>query len=470
MDIDDINNIYITVKKIWEDKSPNDDQNVFDTCIKNEDKALMLISAEKYGTPQYLLNQNELIKRANYFKETFKACIPNIDFFYAFKCNDLPFLLKTLKTIGYNADVAGLFECQLASKLGFNKIIFTGPGKDKEELKMAVKKHDKIYLNIDNLEELQRLKDYLSENIINKKIMVSIRINPDPSPTNIWTKFGINLQDLKNIVDIIEKDSRLRLVGLHFHSSFNKSSERYLNKIMLLGEYLKSNLASQVKKLSFIDIGGGFFPENVAFLAKSSQKGELYNLLQDYSETENKKLNLIFDPYSFSIRTVDPLEKFAIDIGKYLEKYILPLNSKLKIFVEPGRYIVTHSTAILVKVVAIKQDCVVVDGGVNLVGDYRFEEYSYAPIINLSNPSLVWRRKIIYGPLCDPSDLWGFSYYGGEIMNGDVLAILHQGAYTYSCSWRFIKPIAQYVALCGKEPLLVKEKETFKERYSGCRF
>ncbi len=92
------------------------------------------------------------------------------------------------------------------------------------------------------------------------------------------------------------------------------------------------------------------------------------------------------------------------------------MPSGLKIFFEPGRFIAIHSTSILLKVISIKDnECVITNGGINLVGDYRFAEYSFAPIINLSNPSYKLKKKIIYGPLCDPSDLCGYSYFGEDI-------------------------------------------------------
>ena len=188
----------------------------------------------------------------------------------------------------------------------------------------------------------------------------------------------------------------------------------------------------------------------------------------EYHEKEGEVPNLNFNSNKFSVRQVDPLETFAEEIGAQLNDSIFPLNKKLQILFEPGRYIVTHSTTILLKVVAIKQDSVVVDGGVNLNGDYRYEEFSFAPIVNLTRPSFKHRKKTIYGPLCDPSDLWGYSYYGESIKKGDVLAVLHQGAYTFSNSWRFIKPIAKYVALKDKKLILAKKEESFKDRYSGC--
>ncbi|NTV23056.1 MAG: hypothetical protein HGA85_01610 [Nanoarchaeota archaeon] len=464
-----IDRVVESVKKIWKEKTPVDHPSVYHKYINELDRDILLKAANKLGTPQYVLNQDELIKRAIFFKETFTGYIPNVEFFYATKCNDLPFLVKTLKVTGFNADVAGMFELKLALKLGFKKIIFTGPGKSEEELKLVIKKNRQVILNIDNMDELDRLIALLKESKTRRKIKISFRVNPDSTVTKVWSKFGIDIKHLKDAVTKVKKNQNLKLVGLHFHSSWNKTPERYMKKIKLLGDYLRKNMQAETKKLEFLDIGGGFYPEDVASLAKTSNKGGIANIVQEFAEDLNPKMKLDFNQYKFKINKVVPLEHFAREISTQLFLYIYPLNKKIKIYMEPGRFLVTHSTSILLKVIATKPNAVIVDGGINLLGDYRFEEYAYAPIVNLSQPSLNIKRKTIYGPLCDPSDLWGFSYFGAGIKKGDVLAVLHQGAYSFACAWRFIKPTAKYVAITGDQVAIVKEEEKFQDRYSGCR-
>lgn len=166
--------------------------------------------------------------------------------------------------------------------------------------------------------------------------------------------------------------------------------------------------------------------------------------------------------------------RWIISAGKYpllLKNTFLPLTQKIKIYFEPGRFISMHSTTILTKVISIKNNDAIVDGGANLVGDFRFSEYSFAPIVNLNVPSLILSKKTIYGPLCHPSDLWGYSFFGKNIKKGDIIAVLNQGDYTFSYASRFIKPAAQYIILTEENKFVVgKEKEKFEERYFGCKF
>jgi diaminopimelate decarboxylase len=447
----------------------------FNNAILAASPAALLESAQTFGTPQYILDLDRLKARALFFSQTLRQDLPNSDFFYAFKCNDLPLLVKTLKETGFQADVAGIFELQLALKLGFQRIVFNGPGKSKEELNCALKEKNRVIINIDNLEELALLEKLAARKKVGQKQQVGFRLNNQLTPLSgkEWWKFGFQLDQLKEAVRRVRESTNLEWAGLHFHTSWNKTPWKYLENIKIIGAFLGKNFpAAQLRKLEFFDIGGGFYPEDQANLHKGEDKGLLLDTLADRcGNREEIYKSCDFDPYAFAITPVEPLETFAEEIARGLRESILPFNPGMSIFFEPGRFIVTSSTSILLQVTAVKQDCVIVDGGINILGDYKFSEYAFAPVINLTRPSPRLRRQVIFGPLCDPGDLWGYSFYGEELRQGDVLAVLHQGAYTFSTAWRFIKPIPPYIAFTGKEPefIIARTREKFKDRYAGCR-
>lgn len=447
------------IKEGWEEEIERDDGSYYGPIIKKvlDKKELFLQSAHKFGTPQYILDEDVLKEKALGFMKTFGKYIPNSEFFYAFKSNDLPYLAKFLENLGYNADVAGLFELELALKLGFEKIIFTGPGKSVEELKLAIDNKDKLIINVDNKDELDRVIGLVKDS----KVRVSIRINPDSSVMKNWSKLGVELKDLKETITKARNSDKVSLVGLHFHSSWNDTAERYCKNIKLIGEFLKDDLA----EFEFLDIGGGIYPEDQATLTKFSHR---YVLKEVISEINDEKID--FDVSGFSIDDVDPLERFGKEISSSLKKYIFPFNKDIKIYFEPGRYVSNNSTHILLKVIAEKNNNVIVDGGMNLIGGLDFYNYIFSPIVNLSNPSLSLKKKIIYGSLCKANDLWGYSFFGKDCVKDDLLIVLMQGSYTFSRAWRFIKENAPYVVISDGKLKLVKEKERFEDRYSGCKF
>ncbi len=467
------------IKGMWEENIKNDNPKVFEKYFDKKKFALMKKSADTLGTPQYVLDEAALRKRARFFLGTFGKHMSNVHAFYAFKCNDFPWIVKTLREEGFNADVAGLFELQLALKLGFKSIIFTSPGKSEKELLVAIKNAGKVIINIDNEDELLLLKAVLQQHLkahkMSKPVRISFRVNPQPSKANTWSKFGIELKDFKKVLRHLKnkdvENKYISFVGIQFHSSWNKHPEKYVQNIRIIGEYLKKEFtADEITRLTFLDIGGGYFPEDTAIINKIQDKGILIEAIKETYGLKGEDNLFNFDPYAFEQRKVEPLEVFAKEISQSLREHILPLHPHIEIFMEPGRFIATHSTSILLRVIAKKGENVIVDGGINMVGDYRFEEFSFAPIINLSQFSASYKKATIFGPLCDPSDLWGYHYYGKGIKKGDVLAVLHQGAYTFPFAWKFIKPLAQYVVMKDGKLILGKKEESFAQRYEGCSF
>jgi len=135
-----------------------------------------------------------------------------------------------------------------------------------------------------------------------------------------------------------------------------------------------------------------------------------------------------------------PIDEFATRLSKSLKNHVLKYTD-CTIFLEPGRWISHESMHILVKVVDKKsEDIIITDGGTNMIGWERYET-DYFPVINLTRPSLQEKPCMIFGSLCTPHDLWGYSYFGEDIKPGDILLIPTQGAYTYSLRQEFIKPI-----------------------------
>ncbi|MCU0284890.1 MAG: hypothetical protein MUF15_00700 [Acidobacteria bacterium] len=466
-----MNNIQQELSDICKEEIVNTNPNYFNETIRSLKREIMLESVRKFGTPQYLLDQDRLRERAIFFSHSMRHFIPNSEFFYAFKCNDLPFQIKTLKEEGFYADVAGIFELQLALKLGFERILFSGPGKSNSELQLAFKEWKRVIINIDNFDEIHRLKTLAGNKKTNYPLAVGFRITTENSNDGTWSKFGFELDELKEAVRLVRQSKNLLWTGLHFHCSWNKTPKKYLDNIKKIGTYLKENFpGDELRNLCFFDIGGGFYPEDQGIINKGEDKGIILDILGTHRDSKSdlyKEMN--FDPYAFSITPVEPLENFSRAIVTALEEHIFPLNPGISIYFEPGRFIATHATAILLSVIAIKKNCIIVDGGINMLGDYKFAEYSFAPVINITRPAVQIQRQLIYGALCDPADLWGYSYYGEKVAKGDILAVLNQGAYTFCTAWRFIKPIPPYIAFSGNHLTVARKSERFKDRYAGCK-
>lgn len=408
-------------------------------------KNMLIRSASSFKTPQYLLDESVLRSDALLFKRTFQKYFKRCRFFYAFKCNDLPYQISVLQNLGFDADVASSFELQLALRLGFKRIIYTSPGKSEFDLKFALRHSDKVIINIDNYDELERLIR------LKAKCKVSFRITPVESK---WSKFGFLLEDLRSMVNKAT-GAGLKFTGIHFHSSWNKTPGAYVANIKAIGSCLKAFTSKEKQHLDFLDIGGGFLPPLSASYFCNTDKGKLLSIAsQD------------FDERLVCLDKLDSLETFAKEISSALREAGL---TDIELWLEPGRFVVSNATIILAKVICRKSSSVITDAGIHMLGGAN-ADFEFFPIVNLSRPSFSLRKSTIYGPLCDPDDLWGYYYFGTDIKVGDTIAIATQGAYTYATAWKFINPIPKYVVLKGNKLFLAKKEETFNERFRSCVF
>jgi diaminopimelate decarboxylase len=465
-----IDKIINLTKKTLNKKDNYFKANDFDLFIKKAIKKqkILLESTSVFGTPQYILDEEELIKRTKELHNVLKSNYKKYEIFYAFKSNDLPYLINILKKENVNADVASKFELMLALKLKFKKIIFTCPVKSNEELKLCIKNSNKVILNIDNFDEIDNLILLLDEKNLKNKLKISFRLTPENNNSS-WSKFGFTKEECKIAIKKIKENKNLKLAGFHFHLSWNHNAQGYVENIKSLGNFLKTLSVEDKEDLEFIDIGGGFLVNASSTYYTSTKKGKLIEM---FSEDDNMINKILLGNFNKSItEKIDDINKFIRDISIAMNKYIYSEFSKekLAIYLEPGRYLSSIPTYILLKVISIKRNNIFVDGGINLVG-YSIYDIENYPIINITNPSFKLNKAKIYGTMCDPNDHFGFNYYGEKCKIGDFLAIMHQGAYTFSTAWRWQKPIAPYIAFNKGKIKLIKKEETFKDRYSGCLF
>jgi diaminopimelate decarboxylase len=429
-------------------------------------KDIIIKSATSFGTPQYLMDEDYLIQRTKLFINSFRQHLPNFKAFYAFKSNDLPYLLDIVRKNGAYADVASLFELRLALKLDFEKIIFTAPVKTEEDLSLAISNSKKVILNIDNLTELRQLCKMIEKYRPWTPLQVCFRICPQPNKDNpSWNKFGLTPDELRLALEEVSSCSYLHWSGLHIHSSWNLNSGSYLRNISYLAEIISQLSPEQRQKIKFIDLGGGFLTDGSGTLKeKINSKSEKSLLALPGCTSGNCYIQLDLP---------QDIEIISEEISSTFKKHLLPLlNPETELWLEPGRFISALPTTIILKVISLKRGNIYVDGGINLVGSDSFT-FEYYPIINISRPSLKNNNAVIYGPLCDPDDLWGYSYFGEPCQEGDLLAVLHQGAYTFSTAWRWQRPTPAYVAFQGNKDnkfILAKKAESFAVKYKECRF
>ena len=93
--------------------------------------------AKKYGTPLFVYDAGLMKERYDIFFDTIKDIKGNIH--YAVKANDALSIIGYFAKLGCGADIVsiGEFEKCVAAGMSPQKIIFSGVGKDKNEIEYA---------------------------------------------------------------------------------------------------------------------------------------------------------------------------------------------------------------------------------------------------------------------------------------------------------------------------------------------
>jgi len=391
---------------------------------------ILLRIAEEHGTPTYVYNFKKVREQINKLKKAFTY--PKTKFLYAIKANFNSHLVKEIIGNGFGIDAVSPEEVIFGYLHGADtpSMMFTGNNMSDEDMRIVYKL--KTLLNIGSLSELEKFgKFYPYSNIC---VRFNLGIGAGNHYYNLTggeeSKFGVPPSQLQDVLGIINKHN-LKLVGIHQHiGSGWLDIESPLNALEIILE-----LASQIKGLDFIDLGGGF--------------GIPY-------KPDEKELNI----NELGRKISEGFAKFCRDYGKELELRL-----------EPGRYIVAQAGYLLTKVTTIKENShgkifVGVNSGMNHM--IRVPLYgAYHKIINLSNLKGKQKTYDICGNVCESSDFFAKERLISEIKEGDILSIEDTGAYGFAMSSNYqLRSKPTEVIVDGNKIFLSRRREKIKELLS----
>jgi len=393
-----------------------------------EDVSLKEI-AEKVGTPFYVYSYDALVGNLERIKKAFTPLDPLIC--YSLKANANLTLCRILASYGAGADVVSGGELYQALRAGFppEKVVYSGVGKTSEEIEYALKEGI-LLLNVESEDELHKVVKIAEK--LKIKASISLRINPDIDPQThhyITTakeenKFGVSLSQAEDLYQKTVQVESVEIKGIHMHiGSQIMSVDPYLEALRRLSQLI-DKLREYRIKLTYLDMGGGF--------------GISY-------KDEGKEF---------------PLEK--------LSQLILPLiPSGMKLILEPGRYIVGPSGALVTKLIYKKigraKKFFIVDAGMNdLIRPSLYQAYHrIIPIKKISHPE--YQKVDVVGPVCESGD-----FFAQErklpLINQEELVILDAGAYGFSMSSNYNGRTKLPEVLVKEENWwLIREREDYQD-------
>ena len=385
--------------------------------------------SNKYDTPLYVYNFDEITKNYNELKNAFKARKSMLC--YAVKANSNLSVLKHLAKLGSGCDCVSIGEVKRALLAGVDKykIIFSGVGKKDSEIREALQK-DILMLNLESEEEMLRVEKIAKE--LDKNARISIRVNPDIDPKThpyISTglhenKFGVDIDTAKKMYLYANKSKNLTPIGIHYHiGSQIVKALPFKEAALVMGNLLRSLKAANID-IKFFDIGGG---------VGIKYKDEITISLYDYAQN-------IFEALK---------------------------NEDVTIVCEPGRYMVGNCGYLLTKVLYEKANdkkrFVIVDAGMNdLVRPSLYQAYHDFEVIGANDDEKSLAD--IVGPICESGDFLAKDRQMPKTKHDDLIVIKSAGAYgfTMSSNYNTRCKVAEIALEDGKDRL-IRRRENFED-------
>src|SRR4051812_40063936 len=176
--------------------------------------------AREFGTPCYVVAEDDLRARARAFLAAFRARTDRCEVLFAAKAFPCTAVLRVLRQEGLGCDVASGGELTLALAAGFDPaaIVLHGNAKSEGELRMAVDA-GVGHVVLDNLDELDRLERIASRQRVMLRVTPGVRgrTHDKISTGQADSKFGFSLPDARVAIDRLAASSSLVLAGLHMH-------------------------------------------------------------------------------------------------------------------------------------------------------------------------------------------------------------------------------------------------------------
>ncbi|BDB22657.1 diaminopimelate decarboxylase [Pseudomonas azotoformans] len=388
--------------------------------------------AQRFGTPTYVYSRAHIEAQYRSFTDALDG-VPHL-VCYAVKANSNLGVLNVLARLGAGFDIVsrGELERVLAAGGKADKIVFSGVGKTREDMRRALEVGVHCF-NIESTDELERLQVVAAE--MGVRAPISLRVNPDvDAGTHPYistglkeNKFGIAIADAEDVYIRAAQLPNLEVLGVDCHIGSQLTSlppfldalDRLLALIDRLGEcgiYLHH-----------IDLGGGV---GVRY------RDEEPPLIADYIQAVRERIE----------------------------------GRDLTLMFEPGRYIVANAGVLLTQVEYLKhtehKDFAIVDAAMNdLIRPALYQ--AWMNVTAVTPRASEARAYDIVGPICETGDFLAKDRQLA-LEEGDLLAVHSAGAYGFVMSSNYnTRGRTAEVLVDGDQAFEVRRRETVAELYAG---
>ena len=393
--------------------------------------------AQRFGTPTYVYSRAALAENFSAYATACRQHARGADaalVCYSVKSNSNLAVLNLLASMGSGFDIVSGGELLRVIAAGGDprKVIFSGVGKSREEMRLALQ-HDILCFNVESIPELHRLDEVAGE--LGKTAPVSLRVNPNvDAKTHPYistglkeNKFGVAYEYTLETYRAASRLRNLDVVGIDCHIGSQLLDDAPLLEALDKVIELVDQLEALGIPLHHLDIGGGL--------------GITYH------------------------------EERPVAVGDYLGRLFGRINAwrderhegkPIKVLFEPGRSIVGNAGVLLTEVQYLKhgttKNFAVVDAAMNdLMRPAMYEAWHGVKQVTQHIDDA--RVYDVVGPVCESGD-WLARSRSLAIEEGDLLAIMSAGAYGMTMASNYnTRGRAAEVMVDGDQTHLVRRRE-----------
>jgi ornithine decarboxylase len=322
---------------------------------------------------RFVLSKSKLLEQYNIVKNISDGVS------YSIKTN--PFVGKILEE---NTD--SLFSIHFINSLNTIKdkkrIWFIGQCLDKSILDTVFEKGVRSFI-VDNETDLNSVLDYIDKNKYKINLLLRMRMKEYTVKTGKYYVFGMYTRQINNLIPELRKNSNIDKLGIHFHRKTQNISEWSLKD-----ELSESLEDKTLNNIDIVNIGGGI-----------------------PVKYKNYDINLT---YTF--------EKIR-ELKEWLNK------QKIKMIIEPGRFIAAPCIKLEAEMKAIHDNTIIINCSVYNSAMDTFIAHTRLLVENEKESGKAYTIK---GCTPDSMDVFRYRVFLDNPKVGDKIVFINAGAYTFS--------------------------------------
>ncbi len=403
-----------------------------DGQLMAEDVPVSEIVAE-VGTPVYVYSAATLLRHLKLFDEALDG-MPHLVCFAVKALGNIA-VLKLLGDAGAGMDIVSGGEYARARAAGVpgDRIVFSGVGKTRDEMRMALEGGIRQF-NVESEPEMAALSEVALS--LGKVAPITIRVNPDVDArthAKIATgksenKFGIPIARAREVYAMAAGLKGLKVIGIDVHIGSQLTElapfETAFTKVAELTEELRAD----GHEISRLDLGGG-----------------------------------LGIPYE-RINEAPPL---PFDYGALVRRTVGHLGCEIEI--EPGRLVAGNAGILVSQVTYAKsgegRDFLILDAAMNdLIRPAMYDaHHDIIPVVE-PVPGAETRAWDIVGPVCETGDTFARGRALPPLAEGELVAFRSAGAYGAAMASEYnARPLVPEVLVQGDQFAVIRRRPTYAE-------